>query len=87
MCPACPGDDRGGDVSEDGDERGAGDLCFVQNCEDVDHIYILLAQVVIVVMIVMLMMVVKMAMMVVMVIFVLWTTMKILTTTASCLPL
>ena len=35
-------------LSEDGDAHGAGDLCFVQNCEDVDHIYLMLVLVMIV---------------------------------------
>ena len=35
-------------LSENGDAHGGGDLCFVQNCEDVDHIYRMLVLVMIV---------------------------------------
>ena len=27
----------------DGDDVGDGDLCFVQNCEVIDHLYVMLA--------------------------------------------
>ena len=38
----------GGDAGQDGDDVGDGDLCFVQNHEDIDHLCVMLALVMVV---------------------------------------